>query len=146
MRRRKDVSNRSVSFTYLLRRRNDVSAWSATPRRIWDLTEASLRRRMPGGVPPSNLWLSLMKHPLIFRTYSKFDIILCATTLKFVWNKYENKVIRKLTSSSGIYKAIYHYVSYILLFGKTKWQNFELLYSLFLLFWNKHHPPISAAP
>ena len=34
MRRHKDVSNRSVSFTYQSRRCNDVSAWSATSRPI----------------------------------------------------------------------------------------------------------------
>ena len=41
MRRRKDVSNRSVSFTYLLWHCDDVSACSATSRPIWDLTETS---------------------------------------------------------------------------------------------------------
>ena len=50
VRRRKDVSNRSVSLTYQLRRRDDVLAWSATSRPIWDLNEMSLWRRMPGGV------------------------------------------------------------------------------------------------
>ena len=50
MRRRKDVSNRSASFTYLLRRSNEVSAWSATSRSTWDLIETSPRRRMPGGL------------------------------------------------------------------------------------------------
>ena len=34
MRRHKDVSNRSVSFTYQSRRCDDVSAWSATSRPI----------------------------------------------------------------------------------------------------------------
>ena len=50
MRRRKDVSNRSVSLTYQFRRRDDVSAWSATSRPIWDPNETSLRRRTPGGL------------------------------------------------------------------------------------------------
>ena len=49
MRRCKDVSNWSVSFTYLLQHRDDVSAWSATSRPIWGLTETSLWRRIPGG-------------------------------------------------------------------------------------------------
>ena len=52
MRRHKDVSNRSVSFTYQSRRCDDVSAWSATSQPIWDLNEMSLRRRMPGGKLP----------------------------------------------------------------------------------------------
>ena len=34
MRRPKDVTNRSVSFTYQLRRQDNVSAWSATSRPI----------------------------------------------------------------------------------------------------------------
>ena len=50
MRRHKDVLNRSVSFTYQLRRLADVLAWSATSWPIWDLNETLLRRRMPGGV------------------------------------------------------------------------------------------------
>ena len=54
MRRRKDVSNRSASFTYQLRRHDDVSAWSATSRPIWELIETSLRRLMPGGATHSN--------------------------------------------------------------------------------------------
>ena len=37
---------------------------------------------------------------------------------KCIWNKYTNKETKKITSSSGVYKAIYHYGSYILLFGK----------------------------
>ena len=49
MRRFKDVSNRPVSFTYLLGRRDDVSTWSATFRPRKDLTETSLQRDMPGG-------------------------------------------------------------------------------------------------
>ena len=60
----KDVSNRSVLFTYLLRRRDDVSAWSATSQPIWDLTETSLRRRMPGGtlmivLISNEVWLNI---------------------------------------------------------------------------------------
>ena len=39
---------------------------------------------------------------------------------KCMWNKYTNKETKKITSSSGIYKAIYHYGSYVLLFGKIK--------------------------
>ena len=49
MRRRKDVSNRSLSLTYQFRRRDDVSAWSATSRPTGDRNETSLRRGMPGG-------------------------------------------------------------------------------------------------
>ena len=37
MRRRRDVSNKSVSATYQLQRHDDVSAWSATSRPIWDV-------------------------------------------------------------------------------------------------------------
>ena len=37
VRRRKDVSNRSASLTYQLRRRDDVLAWSATSQPIWDV-------------------------------------------------------------------------------------------------------------
>ena len=50
MRRRKDVSNRSVSVTYQLRRHNDVSAWSAASQPIWALNGTSLQRPMPGGL------------------------------------------------------------------------------------------------
>ena len=49
MRRRKDVTNRSASSTYQLRRHDDVSAWSTTSRAIWDLNETLLRRRIAGG-------------------------------------------------------------------------------------------------
>ena len=35
---------------------------------------------------------------------------LCKTKLKCIWNKYANKETMKITSSCGIYKAIYHYV------------------------------------
>ena len=48
----------------------------------------------------------------------------------------------KITSSSGIYKAIYHYDSDVLLFGKTKQQNFEISCKLFIL----RHPPKNTAP
>ena len=34
----------------------------------------------------------------------------------------------KIPSSSVIYKAIYHNGSYLLLFGKRKWQTFEISY------------------
>ena len=50
MRPHKDASNSSVSFTYQSQCRDDVWAWSATSRSIWDLNETSLRRHMPGGV------------------------------------------------------------------------------------------------
>ena len=56
------------------------------------------------------------------------DHILCVTTLKHIWNKYTNKKTMEITRSSGIYKVIYHLVSYILLFGKTKEQKFGILY------------------
>ena len=46
MRRCKDVTNRSVSFTYQLQHHDDVSAWSVTSRPILDLNETSLRCRM----------------------------------------------------------------------------------------------------
>ena len=36
-----------------------------------------------------------------------------------------NKETMKITSNSRIYKAIYHYSSYILLFGKKKLKNFN---------------------
>ena len=49
MRRREDVSNRSVSLTYQLRRRDDVLGWSETSQSIRDLNERSLRCRMSGG-------------------------------------------------------------------------------------------------
>ena len=49
VRRRKNISNRSVSLTYQWWRRDDVLAWSATSQPIWDLNETSLRRRMSGG-------------------------------------------------------------------------------------------------
>ena len=49
VRRRKDVSNRSISLTYQLWHRYDVLAWYATSRPIWDRNETSLRRRMAGG-------------------------------------------------------------------------------------------------
>ena len=49
VRLRKDGSNRCVSLTYQLRRRNDVLVWSETSQPICDLNETSLRRRMPGG-------------------------------------------------------------------------------------------------
>ena len=50
MRRHKDASDSSVSFTYQSQRRDDVCAWSTTSRPIWDLNETSLRRHMPDGV------------------------------------------------------------------------------------------------
>ena len=34
----------------------------------------------------------------------------------------------KITSNSGIYKAIYHNGRYLLLFGLRKWQRIEILY------------------
>ena len=49
MRRRKDVTNRSVSFTYQLRRHDDVSEMSATSRPILGTNEAFLRCFMPDG-------------------------------------------------------------------------------------------------
>ena len=49
VKRPKDVSNRSVSLTYQLRRRDDVLAWSATSQPICDLNEMLLQRHMPGG-------------------------------------------------------------------------------------------------
>ena len=50
MRPHKDASESSVSFTYQSQCRDDVWAWSATSRSIWDLNETSLRSHMPGGV------------------------------------------------------------------------------------------------
>ena len=50
IRRRKDVSNRSVSLTYLLRRGDDESAWPARSRPIRDLNKTLLQRRMKGGI------------------------------------------------------------------------------------------------
>ena len=50
MRHHKDVSNRFISFTYQLRHRDDISAWSATSWPIWLLNDTSLRRRMLGGI------------------------------------------------------------------------------------------------
>ena len=50
MRPHKGASDSSVSFTYQLQCRDDVWAWSAISRSIWDLNETSLRRHMPGGV------------------------------------------------------------------------------------------------
>ena len=49
-RRHKYVSSRLISFRYQSWRRDNVSAWSATSRSIWDLNEMSLRRRMLRGV------------------------------------------------------------------------------------------------
>ena len=49
MRCRKDVTNRSVLFTYQFWRHGDVLAWSAASRPIWDLNETSLRRSMTCG-------------------------------------------------------------------------------------------------
>ena len=57
-------------------------------------------------------------------------------------NKYIKIETMKITSSSGIYKAIYHYDSDVLLFGKTKQQNFEISCKLFIL----RHPPKNTAP
>ena len=34
--------------------------------------------------------------------------------------------MKKITSSSGIYKAIYHKGCYLLLFGKIKLQSYEI--------------------
>ena len=48
--------------------------------------------------------------------------------------KYEKM---KVTSSSGIFKAIYYNDSNILLFGKRELQNFEISWEEFLLLWNK---------
>ena len=45
-----------------------------------------------------------------------------------MWNKHKNKEKMKMISSSGMCKAIYLYGSYILLFEKTKFKNFEILY------------------
>ena len=64
MRRRKDVSNRSVSVRYQLRRHDDVSAWSAMSRPISDLNETSLRRLMPGGKKPLTLFFQARPTPL----------------------------------------------------------------------------------
>ena len=50
MKRHKDVSNRSLSFTDKSQRRDDVSAGSATSRPIWDLNETSLQRFVRGGI------------------------------------------------------------------------------------------------
>ena len=41
VRRRKGVSNRSVSLTYQLRLRDDILAWSATSRPKWDVATTS---------------------------------------------------------------------------------------------------------
>ena len=65
--RRKDVSNSSIAFTYQLRRRDDVSAWSAMSRHIWDLHETSLFIRL---IQPL-FFLSLFLPPRMFNMKEK---------------------------------------------------------------------------
>ena len=69
----KDVSNRSVSFTYQLWRCDDVSAWSAMIRPIWDLTEASLRPRMPGGTSIFNVMI--LEYVMKYQVYIKHNVV-----------------------------------------------------------------------
>ena len=69
MRRRKDISNRSVSVTYQLRRHDDTSTWSTTSRTIWDLNETSLQKAK------SKPWIATDILTLIRnknKTYNKF--------------------------------------------------------------------------
>ena len=76
--RHKDISNRSAWFTYQSRRCDDVSAWSATSRPIWDLNETSLRLRMPGGC---------CLKPIIPRnTYKKQKYFLFASIILEKWH------------------------------------------------------------
>ena len=46
LRRCKDVTNRSISFTYQLHHHDEIPAWSRKSRPILDLNETSLRCRM----------------------------------------------------------------------------------------------------
>ena len=46
--------------------------------------------------------------------------------------------------SCVVYETIYNNGSYLLLFGKRKWQSLEISYELPFLLWNKRHPLLSA--
>ena len=48
------------------------------------------------------------------------------TKLKCILNKYAHNEAIKIISSCGIYKALYHIDIYLLLFGNTKSQSFEI--------------------
>ena len=67
MRRSKDVSKRFISLSYQLRRPDDLSAWSAMSRSIWDLIKTSLPRRMLAG-----------------KAFSKFMCCCCSTTHNYI--------------------------------------------------------------
>ena len=55
------------------------------------------------------------------------DHNLTVTKSKCEWDRYTSYEKIKLTSSSTIFKTVYHNVSYLMLFGKRKSQNFEIL-------------------
>ena len=75
-------------------------------------------------------------HPLIrtapFHTKTSISVALKSnhnltmTKLKCILNKYAHNEAIKIISSCGIYKALYHIDSYLLLFGNTKSQSFEI--------------------
>ena len=58
--------------------------------------------------------------------YQKSDHNLVIANLKGIWNKCIKNEKMKTTSSSGIFKTIYHIGCTILLFGKIKLQSLKV--------------------